>query len=54
MGRVRMQLPGVHIECLYPPMMYSLVQLERAITVAWALQRGRFVLAETPALRDKP
>ena len=49
------QLPGVHIECLYPPMMYSLVQLERAVTVAWALRRGRFVLAETPvALREKP
>lgn len=43
-----MQIPGVHIETLVNPVLYSYAQVERACAVAGQLARGKFVLCETP------
>ena len=43
-----MFLPGVHIETLLNPALYTAIQIERAARLAYALGRGRFVLLEPP------
>jgi hypothetical protein len=40
--------PGVHIETLHDPQLYTPRQVDRACVVADALKRGRFVLVERP------
>lgn len=47
-GMALMSLPGVYIEVLTSPNRYSERQLNQAMTLAWALRRGRFLLLETP------
>lgn len=43
-----MQIPGVHIETLVNPVLYSFAQIERACEVAALLNRGKLILCETP------
>lgn len=41
-------IPGVHIETLQSPRLYTAQQLDRACLVAGWLNRGKFVLLEPP------
>jgi hypothetical protein len=40
--------PSIHIETLHNPQLYTSQQVDRALVVARALNRGRLVLAERP------
>lgn len=40
--------PSFHIETLHNPQLYTSQQVDRALIVARALNRGRLVLAERP------
>ena len=40
--------PTLHIETLNNPQLYTSQQVDRAVIVARALNRGRLVLAERP------
>lgn len=42
------QVPGVWIETLHRPTLYSQAQLERVCVIAARLNRGKFVLVEPP------
>jgi hypothetical protein len=42
------QIPGVHIECLQNPILYSVEQIEEACRIAARLNRGKFCLVENP------
>jgi hypothetical protein len=44
-------IPGVHVETVKNPVLYTPRQIENAAAIASALNRGRFVLAEPPAKR---
>ena len=44
-----MHLPEIHVQMIDDPLRYSVAQIERALLVAHALSRGRFVLIERPA-----
>jgi hypothetical protein len=43
-----MQIPGVHIETVHNPVLYTYAQIEMACVIAQALNRGKLVLAEPP------
>lgn len=43
-----MPVPGVHLVTVGRPVLYSREQIDRAIQIAWILQRGQFVLTELP------
>jgi hypothetical protein len=43
-----MPMPGVHLETIKNPSLYTRVQIERAILIAHALDRGKLVLTEPP------
>ena len=43
-----MPVPGVHIETLHNPAHYTYAQIETACALAQILDRGRFVLTESP------
>jgi hypothetical protein len=44
-----MHLPEIHVQMIDDPLRYSAAQIERALLVAHALNRGRLVLTERPA-----
>jgi hypothetical protein len=53
LGRLSsVQIPGVHIECLQNPILYSVVQIEEACRIAARLNRGKFCLVESPERDD--
>jgi hypothetical protein len=39
---------AVHLEVLSKPQLYSAAQLDRAVAIAYAINRGRFILCEEP------
>lgn len=41
-------MSGIHVETLLSPKLYTYEQIERALTIACILARGRFVLVEAP------
>jgi hypothetical protein len=43
-----MSIKGVHLEVLSKPQLYSAAQLDRAVAIAYAINRGRFILCEEP------
>jgi hypothetical protein len=43
-----MAIPGVHIETLFSPALYTASQLERACLIAAALNRGKLILVDAP------
>lgn len=43
-----MQIPGVHIETMHNPVMYTYAQIEKACAIAGLLNRGKLVLVEPP------
>jgi hypothetical protein len=43
-----MLIPGVHIETLQNPVLYTYAQIERACSIAQLLGRGKLVLLEPP------
>jgi hypothetical protein len=43
-----MHVTGVHIETLQNPIRYTYAQIERACSIAQALNRGKLVLVEPP------
>jgi hypothetical protein len=43
-----MPLPGVELVTTQNPCLYSPAQIRVALTIAWALRRGRFLLCEAP------
>ena len=47
-----MPIPGVHVATLKLPQNYAPEQIERAVEIAFHLQRGKFVLAEPPERDD--
>lgn len=46
-----MQLPGVHLETIGNPVLYTPAQIDLAIQIAFVLQRGKLVLTEPPDAR---
>lgn len=42
------QIPGVHIETLENPIIYTWQQIDRAVAIANMLNRGKLVLCERP------
>jgi hypothetical protein len=44
------QMPGVHLEMLHHPTLYTPAQIEFASRCAAALNRGRLVVCEPPRL----
>jgi hypothetical protein len=42
------QIPGVHIETLHNPVLYTYAQIEKACALAQLLNRGKLVLVEPP------
>jgi hypothetical protein len=43
-----MQIRRVHLEVLSKPQLYSPAQLDRAVAIAYAINRGKFLLVEEP------
>jgi hypothetical protein len=43
-----MSIKGVHLEVLSKPQLYSAAQLDRAVAIAYAINRGKFMLCEEP------
>jgi hypothetical protein len=43
-----MSIKGVMIETLANPARYTSAQLDRACAIAYAINRGRFILCEEP------
>jgi hypothetical protein len=43
-----MPVPDVHLETAYNPSRYAYAQIEKALAVAQALNRGKLVLLERP------
>ena len=43
-----MQIPGIHIETIHNPCLYTYAQVERACAIAMMLGRGKLVLVEPP------
>lgn len=43
-----MQLAGVYVETVRHITVYPPVQVERAVKIAWEIQRGKLVLCEPP------
>lgn len=43
-----MQLPGVHIETIQNPLLYTPAQIDKAASIASTLHRGKLVLCEPP------
>jgi hypothetical protein len=39
---------GVFLEVISKPQLYSAAQLDRAVAIAYAINRGRFILCEEP------
>lgn len=46
-----MQIPGVHLETIAKPQLYSEHQLDHACQIAQALNRGKLVLCTVPDAR---
>lgn len=42
------QIPGVHVVTITNPIHYHPSQIDRAIAIAHAMQRGQFILVEPP------
>jgi hypothetical protein len=43
-----MQIPGVHVETLRSPSLYTPAQLDKAVAIAHFLHRGKFVYCLPP------
>jgi hypothetical protein len=43
-----MSIKGVMIETLAKPQKYTAEQLDRAVAIAYAINRGKFLLCEEP------
>jgi hypothetical protein len=44
-----MQIPGVHIETIRNPTLYTVEQIEQACRIAAQLNRGKLCLVEKPS-----
>jgi hypothetical protein len=41
-------IPGVHVETIHNPIRYTTAQIDKAVAIAYAMHRGKFILTETP------